>query len=285
MDAGGRQHADATVPVLIVVPVEVTATKADRILDGTEPFRKLRAVFQRLELRLRVRVIVGNVRPAEASRDLQIDEELPHRLGNHGASAVRMQRQIPRLDALPEVGFVMEIPRDVVVLLGLNRPTNHQAAEQIDGDVELEAGAADRPLEVGDVPGPDLVGRSGAQLGFHVRRMDGLAAALLDFLRIIQDPVHGPGGTKVDAPVGQGGRDRSRGAVDELFRMAYRQNLLAFLLGQGPLGLGAGAWLTFRLELPVVGGPGHSHGLAGRLGIDRHGHFPGRSYSLSSLSN
>jgi len=72
----------------------------------------------------------------------------------------------------------MEIPRDVVVLLGLNRPTNHQAAEQIDGDVELEAGAADRPLEVGDVQ----VQTCWAQwrtARFHVRRMDGLAAALL----------------------------------------------------------------------------------------------------------
>jgi len=30
MDAGGRQHADATVPVLMVVPVEIATAEAPR---------------------------------------------------------------------------------------------------------------------------------------------------------------------------------------------------------------------------------------------------------------
>lgn len=41
VDAGGRHHADAAVPVQVqvVVPVEVAAAEAACILDGAEPIR------------------------------------------------------------------------------------------------------------------------------------------------------------------------------------------------------------------------------------------------------
>jgi hypothetical protein len=80
----GRHHPDAAVPVLMVVPMEVAAAEAPRIVDGTESIREARAVFEGLELRFRVRVVIGNVRPAVALRDPKIEEEIVHRSGNRG---------------------------------------------------------------------------------------------------------------------------------------------------------------------------------------------------------
>ena len=88
MDAGGRHHANATVPVLVVVPVEVAAAEAPGIFDGTEAFWESGAVFQRLELRFRIGVVIGNVRPAVALRDLQVGEKGSHGLGNHGRAPI-----------------------------------------------------------------------------------------------------------------------------------------------------------------------------------------------------
>ena len=53
-----RQQPDAGVMVLAVVPVEETAAKCPRVLDGAEPFGKRRPILQGLELTLRVRIVV-----------------------------------------------------------------------------------------------------------------------------------------------------------------------------------------------------------------------------------
>jgi hypothetical protein len=74
VNAGGRHHPDAAVPVLVVVPVKVATAEAARILDGPESLGKARAVFQRLELRFGVRVVVGNMRAAVALRELRLLE-------------------------------------------------------------------------------------------------------------------------------------------------------------------------------------------------------------------
>ena len=58
MYASGRHHPDATVPMLVVVPMEIAAAEAARILNGTESLRESGAVFERLELRFGVRVVV-----------------------------------------------------------------------------------------------------------------------------------------------------------------------------------------------------------------------------------
>ena len=46
------------------------------------------------------------------------------------------------------------------LLLG-HHPANDIAAEDVEDDVEMEAGAPDRTLEFGDVPAPHLVRRHG----------------------------------------------------------------------------------------------------------------------------
>lgn len=54
-----RRHvADARVPVHRVVPREEGLAVRARILDAAEARREVRAIFHRLELRLRVRVVI-----------------------------------------------------------------------------------------------------------------------------------------------------------------------------------------------------------------------------------
>src|ERR1700738_5303849 len=61
-------------------------------------------------------------------------------------------------------------------------PTDDAAAENVDDDVEVEVGPFGGPHQLGDVPGPDLVGRLRQQLGLFVDRMPQLLAPLPDFL-------------------------------------------------------------------------------------------------------
>jgi hypothetical protein len=68
----GRQQAKTAVMVLGVVPREEDVTVGADVLDRAEPFRECRPVLQRLELRLRERVVVGDVGAAMRLRDPQV---------------------------------------------------------------------------------------------------------------------------------------------------------------------------------------------------------------------
>ncbi len=55
----GRCHeTDSRVPMFVVVVVEEVAGEQASILDGAETTRELRAILQRLELRLGVGIVV-----------------------------------------------------------------------------------------------------------------------------------------------------------------------------------------------------------------------------------
>ena len=59
VDVRRRQHADAGMPVLMVVPAHEPAAGGTAVLDGTEALGKLGPVLEGLELRLRERVVVA----------------------------------------------------------------------------------------------------------------------------------------------------------------------------------------------------------------------------------
>ena len=70
-------------------------------------------------------------------------------------------------------------------------PADDPAAEDVDDDVEVEVGPFGRPHQLGDVPGPDLVGPFGEQFGLLVDGMAQLPAAFADFVMLAEDPIHG----------------------------------------------------------------------------------------------
>ena len=61
---------EAAVTVLVVIPLEVGPAEAAGVLDGAESLWESGTVFQRLELRFRIGVVIRNMRSAVALRDL-----------------------------------------------------------------------------------------------------------------------------------------------------------------------------------------------------------------------
>ena len=86
-----RGHeADSGMVMVLVVPIEETAAEAPGILDATEAFRKSRLVFQRLEMALGERVIVGDVRTIMRTGDAEVAEQQSGGLGLHRSTAIGM---------------------------------------------------------------------------------------------------------------------------------------------------------------------------------------------------
>ena len=81
MEHFGREQADAAVMVLGVVPGKEALEKAACILDRAEARREVRAVLQRLELRLRERVVVGDVGATMGLGDPQVGEQERDEIG------------------------------------------------------------------------------------------------------------------------------------------------------------------------------------------------------------
>lgn len=61
VDGLGRQHADATVTMFGVVPVEEGGAESPGVLDTSERAGESRAVLERSELTLGVRIVVRNM--------------------------------------------------------------------------------------------------------------------------------------------------------------------------------------------------------------------------------
>jgi len=70
------------------------------VLDTAEAIREVRPAFQCPELRLRVRIVVRNMRSTVRLGHLQVGEQVGHRLGPHTTAAVGMQCECARLDVL-----------------------------------------------------------------------------------------------------------------------------------------------------------------------------------------
>src|SRR5437879_167455 len=77
-DVGGRVVADPGMAVRLVVPAEEAAAEGAGVLDRADPGREVRAVLERLELRLGVGVVVRAARARVALGDAQVGEQERH---------------------------------------------------------------------------------------------------------------------------------------------------------------------------------------------------------------
>jgi len=82
-------------PVSGVVPGEEGVAKCPRILDATEAIREVGTVFEGLELRLGIRVVIGDVWPAVGLGNLQVNQQGSHGLGSHAGTAIGVQVRRP----------------------------------------------------------------------------------------------------------------------------------------------------------------------------------------------
>jgi len=75
MDIGRREHGEAGVMVVEVVPVEEVAAEGARVLHGAEALGKVRPVLECLELRFAERVVVGDVGPGVRLGDAEVGHQ------------------------------------------------------------------------------------------------------------------------------------------------------------------------------------------------------------------
>src|SRR5215207_8746553 len=124
--------------VVVVVPTEKHAAESPGLVDSSEAVRELRPVLHRLELALRVRIVVRHMRPAVRLVDAEVGQEEGHRLGTHRAAAVGMKGQLSALDALLYTGLFDERNGQGFALAIGHQPTDDIAAEDVQDDVELK---------------------------------------------------------------------------------------------------------------------------------------------------
>ena len=122
------------------------------ILDAAETLGELGLVFERFELRFRIWIVIGDVRPAVGLGDLQIDQQGGHRFRAHAGAAIGVQGERARSDVV----FGNRIGDRLFGKLGRfaqrNHPAHDVAAEDIEDHVEVIAAPFDRAFEFGDVP-------------------------------------------------------------------------------------------------------------------------------------
>ena len=221
-------HRDPGMPVLIiVVPEEVAAEYVD-VFDGPEFAGERRAVLEGLEVRLRIRVIIGYVRAGMGLVDAEPRVQPGDGIRCHGGSAVGVDR-LRRASSVSLEGVLDEFFREGPVLGRPGLPVNDFPGIDIDDDIQQVPYAPGGPFQFRDVPGPYLVRAVGHQLGFLLRRVGGLGAALPGLAALAQQPVHGGLRAQVDAAVQQDRVHLAGGLVGELRRVQHRENVHSLL--------------------------------------------------------
>jgi len=114
-----------------------------------------------------------------------------------------------------------------------NAPFDKTAAIDIEDDVEIEPGPFHRPHQLADVPGPDLVGCLGQQVGFLTDRMAALATAFGNLSLSGQYPIHRTDPAQAGAFVEQGGKDPGQRLIGEAGCAQMGKHLNPFTFRQG----------------------------------------------------
>src|SRR5437867_10344753 len=285
VDGLGRHHADPGVAMLGVVPGEELTAKRSPILHGSKPVGEAWAVLEGLELRLRVRVVIGDVRPREGLRDAEVGQEHGDRLAIHGRAAVGVDDELARADLLLLAGVLDEPFGEGRVLLPREHPSGNVAAEDVKDHVEVEVGPLHRTEQLADVPRPDLVGGRGQQLGLPVVGVTELIAPLADLLVLGEDAVHRALRAEVVPLVEKRGIDLGRRAINEARFVENREGALSFLPRERPARRPSTVRPVARADRAVVRGPRDPHRGTGRHDTEPGTHVgDGVDHGLSSLS-
>ena len=180
----GRGHQpDPGMTVGVVVPVDERSAVSAGVVDLFEPGGELGPVLQGLEVRLRVGVVAGGVWPAVRLRDAEIREQERYGLARCGAPRSACNVRILGVICCCSAACSIRALASWAFYAVLDRPADDVAAEHVEDHVQVEPGPLRRALQLAHVPGPQLVGPLGEQLGLRVGGMGELAARLSDLDR------------------------------------------------------------------------------------------------------
>ena len=163
-----------------------------------------------------------------------------------------MEAELPAGDALLGAGRGDELLGQDGGLAGGDHPADDVAAVDVQDHVQVVVGPFRRAVQLGDVPGVDLVRPGGDQLGLDGGGVGGLRAPLAAFAGLAQHPVVGGHRAEVGALVQQRRPDFVRGQVSEPAAVQRVQDRLPLGRGQRP-----------RLDPVARAGPGPASAAAG----------------------
>ncbi|KFB73513.1 MAG: hypothetical protein AW09_001226 [Candidatus Accumulibacter phosphatis] len=190
-----------------VVPRKELLAVDAGIFDTTEALGEFGTVLQGLELGLGVGMVVREIGPAVALGDAEILPQGGDGLAAHTGPAVRVESECAGRDVLFGGSVGDQLLCQFGGFPGGDHPANDIATENIEDHVEVKAGALGRPLQLGDVPAPHLVGRGGQEFWLGVGGMGELVASLAARPVAGQQTVHGTDRSEIDPLVQQGGID------------------------------------------------------------------------------
>jgi len=171
-----------------------------------------------------------------------------------------------RLDAVAGGSLGEKLGRQVLAFLRRDQPADNVPAEQIDDHVDVQEDALLERGQLGDVPGPYLVGRSRGERGFDVGMRKPLIPALFRLSERREHAIESANGREVDAATEQLREHLHRRLVHELRRVHGVDDGLALVVAQPPR---AGSTLPrcsrrHRASAAVQRRPARAHGGAGR---------------------
>ena len=162
------QEGDASMMMFAVVPADEFGHQCAGVLDGGKTLGKLGAVLEGFELRLRVGIVVGDVRTAMGLHHPQIREQQRYRFARHRRSPVGMHGELTGGDVLLLQRLSDKLLGQLLGFLVGDHPADHVAAVDIEHDIEVEIGPGRRSFELGNIPTPELVDPLGEQFGLDV---------------------------------------------------------------------------------------------------------------------
>ncbi len=129
---GRGEECEGGVMMLLVVPLDLAVDPDSCLLQVMKTLGHIRPGLHRPKAGLGVRVIIRNLRPAEAGRDLVLNECILQQGRGHRGTTVRVDAQRARFD-------LIAVQRHGEELLGVDRvfvlrchPTDHIPAEQVE---------------------------------------------------------------------------------------------------------------------------------------------------------
>ena len=131
VDIGGREHGDAPVPMVMVVPREERTAVGRGDSLALEAPGEAGVVLQGLELGLGERVVVRDARAAERSRDAEVGEELCRALRRHRGSAIRVECQDLGVHLVLATGLLDQVARKPRILAVGDHPPHRITTVEI----------------------------------------------------------------------------------------------------------------------------------------------------------
>ena len=135
--------------MFLVVPTKKSLRKNSAILNAPEAVRELRPVFYGAELAFRIRIVVGDVRPAVCFGHTQVGQSERHRLGTHRRAAIGMQRELSGSDVLFCTALLDQALGQLRAFAYGHHPAGDVAAEDIEDHLEINVGPLRRAQQLG----------------------------------------------------------------------------------------------------------------------------------------